>query len=173
MRTFSYQLELIIPPISPGLNLSLFISSMCMIDEFAMVSGPGWLSVWALQIKYRKFRLALPEDLAWFPVLLFFKRRNKARWAPLRSTQICQHASPCGRYFLDLLFTFIYFCKNHFQAFSVTSSRLWLCFQPADENRFYWCLKESIRGAKFCLYLFTSALQKMTRAKPDWGTFRS
>lgn len=41
MRTLSYQSELIIPLISPGLNLILFISSICMIDEFAMVLGPG------------------------------------------------------------------------------------------------------------------------------------
>lgn len=125
--------------------------------------------MWALQIKYLKFRLAMPEDLAWFPVLLFFKRRNKVRWAPLWSTQICQHASPGGRNFLDLLFTFIYFFKT------ISRPSVW-CHLTSD---CVLTLQTKIGftgvliGAKFCLYFSTSALQQMTRAKPDWGTFSS
>lgn len=107
--------------------------------------------MWALQIKYLRFRLALPEDLAWFPVLLFFKRRNKARWAPLRSTQICQHALPGGRYFFGfIIHLYIIFLKPFpGLQFDVISE-----LNPADKNRFYWCFKESICGAKFCLYFF-------------------
>lgn len=54
----------------------------------------------------------ISEILAWLPVFLFFKRRNKVRWALLRLTQICQRAFPGGRYFWDLLFTFLYFLKT-------------------------------------------------------------
>lgn len=106
--------------------------------------------MWALQIKYLKFRLALPEDLAWFPVLLFFKRRNKARWAPLRSTQICQHALPGGRYFFGFIIHLYIIFSKPFPGlqFDVISE---LTLQT--KTGFIGILK-SICGAKFCLYFF-------------------